>query len=367
MIRRFDAAKGLLFGVVWALLAAEARADAPKPDCFMLSVGIDRYNQNALQGCVNDARNMAQQFQGQKGKIFGQVGITLLLDRDGNRARVGRELDRIKNLGKAGDFIVVFLSGHGGNNNGSWSFVCQDGAGLNDSKLLGVVDAVAAQGKKVLIMIDACFAGQLRVNARSQLNRNYPQGGGLILMVSSMPSQTSVAMGRFSAFAQAVFEGLSGHADFNGDGYVTLREVRSYAYHRVHDMQKEGRQDGEIDYSLSISENLKLAKATKPAGGGVALNPTPRGSVGQLAGTSWHGREELANYGDLAFRFMPNSQVIMHDTAGDTPGTWSQAGNQITLRFNNGRTVYTGALQGGTLAGTARGGNASWSWTVALR
>ena len=35
---------------------------------------------------------------------------------------------------------------------------------------------------------------------------------------------------------------------------------------------------------------------------------------------------DLANYGDLTFRFLPNNQVIMQDAAGETPGTWSLTG-----------------------------------------
>jgi hypothetical protein len=383
MQRRFSFWKKWVFSVAVAglfLSAAQARADGQRPDCHVLSVGIDAYQQSPLKGCVNDARNMAQAFESQRGKLFDNVNVTLLLDREGTRGRIGQELDRIRTAGKAGDFVVIFLSGHGSNNNRAWFFVTQDYNGqsqqkLTDVTLLQTAGALAGQGKKVLLIVDACFAGQLRVNAREQLNRSYPQGGGVILMVSSMPSQTSAAMGRFSAFAQAVFEGLTGHADFDGDGFVTLREVRRYAYQRVHDMVPSGKQDGEIEASLTISDNLRLANATKPANGPLAIGPaqpnnnTPNNSapVLRLAGTTWSGRENLQGFGDLSFRFDSNNQVTMLDTAGSTPGTWSVNGDQVTLRFNNGQTVYTGRVQGNVLSGTARGGRGqTWEWVVRL-
>jgi hypothetical protein len=74
-----------------------------------------------------------------------------------------------------------------------------------------------------------------------------------------MPNQTSAACGNYSAFAFAVKEGMDGKADYNGDGQVTLQELRRYSYHRVYELQK-GDQDGEIDYSLSLSDSMVVAK-----------------------------------------------------------------------------------------------------------
>jgi hypothetical protein len=364
-------------------LAAPAGAQSRRPDCYVLSVGVDAYPQTPLKGCVNDARNMAQVFESQRGKLFERVGVTVLLDRDSNSQRIQQELDRLGAFGGAGDFFVVFLSGHGNTQNRGWYFVAHDNGRVHDMTLLRLADHLAGQGKKVLVIVDACFAGQLRVNARDQLNKNYPQGGGVILMVSSMPSQMSAALGQFSAFAQAVFEGLSGYADFDGDGFITLREVRRYAYQRVHDLVADGRQDGEIEASLSVNDSLKLAKASKPttqvtqrpplkANAGGKPNTVPNGAMPggkiNLAGTTWSGRENLQGFGDLAFRFaVAYGHVTMVDTAGSTQGTYTIAGDQVTLTFNNGQTVYTGRVQGNTLSGTARGGRGlTWSWSVRL-
>lgn len=70
--------KSLLVSAVCLLAAGAARADEIKPDCFVLSVGIDKYEQSPLQGCVNDAKNIAHQFQSQRGKVFGNVAGTVM-------------------------------------------------------------------------------------------------------------------------------------------------------------------------------------------------------------------------------------------------------------------------------------------------
>ena len=51
-------------------------------------------------------------------------------------------------------------------------------------------------------------------------------------------------------------------------------------------------------------------------------------------------------FGQLTFRFLAGSRVAMVDSSGTSEGTWSQKGNQLTLRFNSGRVVYTGTLNG---------------------
>lgn len=366
------------------LFGTSVRADEPedqRPNCYVLSVGIDKYTRSPLHGCINDARNMARQFRGQEGKTFDRVGVTLLLDEEGNRDRVLREMSRLASAGKAGDFIVLFLSGHGGNNKPGWFFVTRDenNAELRDTTILNFADKAAAQGKKVLVIIDACFAGQLRVNAGKLLNRSYPDGGGVVFMVSSMPSQTSAALGQYSAFAQAVAEGLSGKADFDGDGFVTLREVRRYAYQRVHQMLPKGTQDGEIDYSLSISENLRLAVAgTQVAGTNddrpsvdtptiEETNPAPT-PESRLTGSNWVGRENLQGFGVLGFAFGANNQVVMIDAQGRSNGEWSMNGDEVTLSFRNGTVIYTGRLQDNVFRGTARGSRGNtWSFAVGAR
>jgi hypothetical protein len=89
----------------------------------------------------------------------------------------------------------------------------------------------------------------------------------------------------------------------------------------------------------------------------------PGGNQGQgLAGTSWTGKENLQGYDRLTFQLNANGQAIMSDKDGNTRGTWSQVGNNITLRF--GSVTYSGDLQGARLHGTATNGKDRWNWSV---
>lgn len=246
------------------------------PDLFLLSAGIDSYQSptNKLQGCVNDAVGMAKVFQAQQGKLFGRVDALVLTDATATRNAIVSGLKTLKEKGRPGDWYVVLLSGHGGIERDQWAFLTQDNQKISDAQLLATVDHLASAGKTVVVIVDACQAGQLRHSAATLLHRHAdPTRGGIILMVSSMPEQPSAALGNYSAFARAVEEGLDGLADYDHDENITLKELRRFTYGRVQELRLKQRpfpglavpaQDSAIDSSLSVSETTILARGKKP-------------------------------------------------------------------------------------------------------
>lgn len=348
--------------VVYALSAGFGRA----ADCYVLSAGVDNYpHANKLHGCLNDARNTAAAFRAQKGLLFGAVHSHTLLDGDATVGNLRTQLDNIARTGAAGDFVVLFLSGHGGrfNSNRSWYFLPFDydakdpATRLTDRELLAAADVFVRQGKKVVIIIDACFSGQLRAAAQDYLAKyDDPRGGGLILLLSSGAAQTSQALGDFSAFAKAFADAMNGNADLNGDGQITLQEIGSYAFERTHQLIREHRngadkggkktpdQDSEAAWSPSIGDSLPLAVVERFR--------------------TWSGSESLANFGKLALHFYASGRVVMIDTKSSTEGNWQLQGSDIRLQFFGGRVIYSGTLTGNAMAGTARNEKTSWSWNV---
>lgn len=350
-------------GLVYLALSADLGRAA---DCYVLSAGVDNYaHANKLHGCLNDARNTAAAFRAQQGLLFGKVHSQTLLDAAATAGNLRTQLDNIARTGAAGDFVVLFLSGHGGrfNKNQRWYFLPFDyeahdpATRLTDRDILDAADAMVRQGKKVVIIIDACFSGQLRTTAQEYVAKyNDPRGGGLVLLLSSGAAQTSQALGDFSAFAKAFADAMNGSGDLNGDGRITLQEIGSYAFERTHQLirdhhkgvdkgaGKSAVQDSEAAWSPSIGDDLSLALVERFR--------------------EWTGSEALANYGKIAFHFYASGRVVMIDAKSSAEGTWLQQGQDITLRFFGGRVVYSGTLNGNALAGTARNEKTSWSWNV---
>jgi hypothetical protein len=280
-------------------------------------------------------------------------------------------MQNLARVGNAGDVVVIFLSGHGGrtNDNQSWYFLPYDydarrhgQTALTDRQILDSADVLVNQGKKVFIIVDACYSGQLRISAQNYLGKHRnPQGGGLVLMLSSSANQTSAALGQYSAFAKAFVDAMNA-GDLNRDGKVTIDEIRRYSYSRTHDLIREhgqtGQQDCEVAWSPSISGNMPVAMLQQ-----VAVNPQPQPQP-QPQTTVWTGNEDLASFGRLSFHFHTGGRVQMHDAAGWSEGQWRRDGSQITLWFSNGRVVYTGTMHGATMYGTARNDRTAWNWSV---
>ena len=214
--------------------------------------------------------------------------------------------------GKAGDWYALVLSGHGGITRQQWTFLTQDNRDLSDDAILGFADRLAGGGKKVMIIIDACHAGQLRYAANTILNR-YAEGnkGGIILMVSSMPAQTMPPSAPILALGLAVEDGLSGMADYDGDETVTLKELRTFR--STASMSSASRiasipacppaiKNSAIDASLSMAESTPLVRAKRPV---AAKDPDdgPDASSAALAKKTWENND--CRHGQGAARDLP--------------------------------------------------------------
>lgn len=351
------------------------------PDCHILSAGVDNYpNANKLSGCLNDARITVAAFKAQTGKLFRKVEAQTLLDGSATRAGIHQRFQVFSKRGAAGDFMVLFLSGHGGRTNGdkTWYFLPFDfhpnsfsDTALTDKQILDAGDTLVKQKKNVVIIVDACFSGQMNTTAQPYFNRyKNAQEGGMVLMLSSAANQTSAALGNYSAFAKALADAMTPSGDLNKDGKVTVSEIQVYSPKRTAQLLFESRmpskQDSIVTWSPSISKDTPFAATVKLTAD--PAKPPPAGTP-----TRWAGTETLAGFGKLSFALYPDGRAIMVDAKETTEGIWQRNDNQFTLSFYNGSVIYTGTLNGATLSGAATSPSArmdarkSWTWTVKMQ
>ena len=257
-----------------------ARAeDAPGPDCYVLSVGVDNYlNECPLSGDVADAFNNTFAFAGQKGKMFGTVYARTLVDADATRADIMKQMQDFAGNGKTGDYFVIFLSGRANTycGTGAWYFAPFDEQpntktfDVSGQDILKAADVLVKQGKKVVVIANGSFSGRLAQEAEEYLNRYQDaRGGGLIVAVSSSPMQTSSTVTCFSPFARAFADGLNGAADLDGDGKVTLQELKTFTYSRTYDFLRMNcnyrNQDSTVTWSRSLSpDSPRAGECTSP-------------------------------------------------------------------------------------------------------
>src|SRR4051794_24293703 len=86
--------------LAFCLSGGFVRAQDARPNCYVLSVGIDRYqNAGELQGCVNDARNAADMFRRQEGTLFDKVTCTVLVDAEASREGIEKGMTELAEAG----------------------------------------------------------------------------------------------------------------------------------------------------------------------------------------------------------------------------------------------------------------------------
>jgi hypothetical protein len=342
---------------------------------------VDNYRtQNKLSGCLNDARNTVAAFQAQVGTAFRSVNERILLDENASHGAITKAFQSLTTQGAAGDYMVLFLSGHGARTNGNkgntWFFLPVDfqpnqfvNTALTDKQILDTGDQLVRQKKNVVIIIDACYVGQLGVNARSYLQRyQNPNQGGMALLLSSSPTQESTALGNYSAFAKAFADSMTSAGDLNKDAKITLGEIQTYSAKRTSDLliaaRSSNKQNVVVTWSPSLSRDTPLARVGK-APVDVAVKELPKEAPRRFTGT-----ETLPGYGKLSFALYSNGRAIMVDAKSSSEGIWRQKGALYTLSFANGSVVYTGTLKGTTLSGTATSPSPrqeamqSWTWAV---
>jgi uncharacterized caspase-like protein len=222
-----------LFLSIVALVSGTGTAGAQAPQqgtLHVLAVGVNGQQDRRLgqlRYADKDARDLAALFRGQEGKLFGRVQVRTLTNADATRAHIRTELHDVERSAQPGDLVVVFLSGHGGRGFfGTWSFEAYDAA-LTASDLRAPLSVVAARRVPVLVFLDTCHAGALNLSS-----------AGIAVFASSRGNESSYEFRSRSngLYTIALMEGLSGMADRDQDGTISLEELNGYLKLRVSDL-----------------------------------------------------------------------------------------------------------------------------------
>jgi len=222
-----------------------------KPKLYVLAVGVSKYaNSNYdLDLPAKDASDFADVFRRQKGKLYGDVQVRLLTNSKATRDDVVDGLDWLKREVTARDVGIMFLAGHGMNDNaGKYYFLPYN---ADPSKLLrtgvpqnDIKDTLNMLAGKALFFVDSCHSGNALGTAKTRgigsdtdafVNELASAENGVVVFAASTGrqlSQEDKAWGN-GAFTKAVVEGLSGKADFQKTGKITHKGLDYYVAERV--------------------------------------------------------------------------------------------------------------------------------------
>lgn len=206
----------------------------------LLSIGINAYDHvNALQFAKLDAETIVTAAEGSRGQYYAAVDATLLSDHDASPDRILEEIAAKVAAARPSDTIMLFFAGHGTRQDGQFYLATSqtrvdelEGTSLPWSR---VADALARSQARVIVIIDACHAGQsgAQIEAtnddavKALASANQTQ---MLVLAASKGRQTSLEMadrggGVFTQTLASIVSSERGQHDLDGNGVIEASEL----------------------------------------------------------------------------------------------------------------------------------------------
>ena len=255
-------------------IAMKARPDLGqqvKPRLFLLAVGVSDYADKKLElkFAAKDAKDFAQTQLAQKDQVYSEVHLKLLPDAILNDIKDG--LQWLEEQVTAGDVGMIFLAGHGVNDQANSYYFLPKDADLAKLKRSGlefstIKTTLSSLKGKALLFLDTCHSGNMTGGKKSlwdmtkMVNELGSDERGVVVFASSTGNQYSYEDERWNngAFTKALVEGITGKADFMKKGRVTFTMLDLYVSERVKELTGEKQTPGTIKPALVADFLLAL-------------------------------------------------------------------------------------------------------------
>jgi uncharacterized caspase-like protein len=266
-----------LLVVMGCTTAITAQTEKRAPTLTVLSIGVSQHKAagNDLKHAAKDARDLAVALKAHEGKLFGRVEMRTLTDAQATRQNIEEALDWLAKAVKADDYVIVFVAGHGNIDSlGHYYYVPYDyepGRDRTAVRWTQFHDTLSRLPGKRFLILDTCRSGSAggpgSPTPTASLTSLTAQG--LITYAACMAGELSIegsgqGLIQNGYFTCALIEALSGKADTNSDGVVTLAEVDAYVANRVK-LLSRGFQNPTMQRPGTIPSSLALALISSSA------------------------------------------------------------------------------------------------------
>ena len=217
---------------------------------WALLVGVNEYedklNYGRLHVCVKDVHTTHKQLMTGG---FDLARIRLLTDDTPKLPTRGNILVALKAIADAtepDDLLLFYYSGHGDEDNGNSYLIARNGKRLAMSDTAVQVSRVQnimgqAPARAKVIILDACHSGAdiggkgPKPMSAAFIRRVFEQAEGLVILASCTQGQLSYEWreNERSVFTHFLLEALSGQADRDGKGLVTVEDVKRHVVNGV--------------------------------------------------------------------------------------------------------------------------------------
>lgn len=197
-----------------------AYAEEPEPECWAVIVGVSDYKSPKIgdaPGCAEDAEKLFQLLH----PVWGEEHFQLLLNSEASKSEIRAAVEWLASNEDTDDTVLFYFSGHGdpdgyiGPYNAYYANTWISSREL--SRWLSPLES-----KRVVIILDTCYAGQYETDLSSS---------GRVVLMSSGADEYSYSGEDGGAFTYYLLEALSEFSitDANLDYELSAEELFQYA------------------------------------------------------------------------------------------------------------------------------------------
>ena len=255
-----------------------SNSTVPGSKCHVLAIGINSYKNPklSLNYARSDAVSFAENVKEYGLKIYKDVKLHQLYDKDATTANILKKLDELKSEISINDVFMFYYAGHGSVADEKFYFIPTEATRLYDAESLqrDAIEAGVLQEKlshikalKQLIIMDACQSGKsvellaergaLEEKAISQLSRS----SGIHVMASAGSEQFASEFGQLGhgLFTYLLLEAMNGKADgAPKDGKITIYELKSFLDDQVPEMSFKHKGKPQYPYTFSRGHDFPI-------------------------------------------------------------------------------------------------------------
>jgi uncharacterized caspase-like protein len=267
------------------LAAGCAAHDQPAPKTWALLIGISKYPKLPqdlwLQYPDSDARQLAAFLESARGGGVPPEQIRLLTNEQATLSSVRDSIATfLRTKPGPADTVYIFVAGHGTVDSTGAYILTADSDPENLSRtalpmgeLHTAVNAEMTKAARVILLADVCRAASIAGTKTDSLGaevKGLGEGQGELLgLMAARPKELSNEAPQFGgghgAFTWSLLRGLSGAADTDKDGFVTVGELIAFVYDDVKKLT--GDRQHPTDFG-NMEDSTKLSDLSRP---GVAL------------------------------------------------------------------------------------------------
>lgn len=212
---------------------------------YAIIIGVADYkNYTSYNGdlnyTINDARKFCEFLRSRQGGSVPASNIILLTNERASKANIIAKAKALFSKAKSNDRVIFYFSGHGSKG----CFVPYDVTLCGGNMLyFSEVKAIfrCAKCKTKLLFADSCFSGSMKGLKTKALNETIRKeikttsNMNIAVMMSCSGDEVSLEMNDLQQglFTYYLMEGLSGKANKDNNGYVTIQELFYYVYKKV--------------------------------------------------------------------------------------------------------------------------------------